>query len=175
MRFGYYERLSTADKATYRASDEVRELPLREPGSLHGLVQGLQDSLATGELRLATMSAQALCDGLTVMCEVEPVRVEILAVRPTFVEGGELHGLYRWGEEEGGPDGLGPPLIQVWMRTAAKARVVAFRTFLRTLLHEVLHHLDLALLGLPQSFHTQGFFARESSLFNQLVVPAMTL
>jgi hypothetical protein len=55
------------------------------------------------------------------------------------------------------------------MRTARHARVVAFRTFLRTLLHELGHHLDLTLLGLPQSFHTDGFFKRESSMFHQLL------
>jgi hypothetical protein len=50
--------------------------------------------------------------------------------------------------------------------------VVAFRTFLRTLLHELLHHLDFEVLELAQSFHTQGFFQRESSLFRQLVPAA---
>jgi hypothetical protein len=55
------------------------------------------------------------------------------------------------------------------MRTARHGRVVAFRTFLRTLLHELCHHLDLEVLGLGESFHTEGFFRRESSLFRQLV------
>ena len=55
------------------------------------------------------------------------------------------------------------------MRTAHHKRIVAFRTFLRTLLHEVGHHLDYELLALPDSFHTEGFFRRESSLFKQLV------
>jgi hypothetical protein len=55
------------------------------------------------------------------------------------------------------------------MRTARHKRAVAFRTFLRTLLHEVGHHLDYELLSLPDSFHTEGFFKRESSLFRQLV------
>ena len=55
------------------------------------------------------------------------------------------------------------------MRTARQKRVVAFRTFLRTLLHEVGHHLDYTRLGLGDSFHTQGFYARESHLFHQLV------
>jgi DinB superfamily len=47
--------------------------------------------------------------------------------------------------------------------------VVAFRTYLRTLLHEVGHHLDYALLRLRDSYHTEGFYKRESSLFHQLV------
>jgi uncharacterized damage-inducible protein DinB len=55
------------------------------------------------------------------------------------------------------------------MRTARQQRVVAFRTYLRTLLHEVGHHLDYTLLGLADSFHTQGFYQRESHLFHQLV------
>jgi hypothetical protein len=55
------------------------------------------------------------------------------------------------------------------MRTARLSRVVAFRTFLRTLLHEIGHHLDYTHLKLAESFHTEGFFRRESSLFRQLV------
>ncbi len=47
--------------------------------------------------------------------------------------------------------------------------MVAFRTFVRTLLHELCHHLDYELLKLDDSFHTEGFFKRESSLFKQLV------
>jgi hypothetical protein len=54
------------------------------------------------------------------------------------------------------------------MRTVHYRRVVAFRTFLRTLLHEVCHHLDYRHLKLAESFHTEGFFKRESSLFRQL-------
>ena len=41
--------------------------------------------------------------------------------------------------------------------------------FLRTLLHEICHHLDYHLYRLPDSFHTEGFYKRESSLFHQLV------
>ena len=55
------------------------------------------------------------------------------------------------------------------MRTAKRRQVVAFRTYLRTLLHEVCHHLDYELLKLADSFHTEGFFKRESSLFKQIV------
>jgi hypothetical protein len=33
---------------------------------------------------------------------------------------------------------------------------------------ELCHHLDYTLLGLDDSFHTEGFFRRESHLFTQL-------
>ena len=55
------------------------------------------------------------------------------------------------------------------MRTAKKEKVVRFRTFLRTLLHEVCHHLDYELFALPETFHTDGFYKRESSLANALL------
>ena len=55
------------------------------------------------------------------------------------------------------------------MRTAEKENVVKFRTFLRTLLHEVCHHLDYELYKLAETFHTEGFYARESGLMRELM------
>jgi len=43
---------------------------------------------------------------------------------------------------------------------------------LRTLLHEICHHLDYELYKFPETFHTEGFYNRESSLFHQLVPSA---
>jgi len=54
------------------------------------------------------------------------------------------------------------------MFTAAQKHVVKPRTFLRTLLHEVCHHVDMVFLDLPSSLHTLGFHARESSLVRAL-------
>ena len=78
---------------------------------------------------------------------------------------GELHGLYEPDEE------LPTARISVWMRTAQKKQVVAFRSFLRTLVHEFLHHLDYEHFKLPETFHTEGFYRRESSLANALFGP----
>jgi hypothetical protein len=54
------------------------------------------------------------------------------------------------------------------MRTAKRKQVVAFKTFLRTVLHELCHHLDYEYFGLEDSFHTEGFYQRESNLFYSL-------
>ena len=86
----------------------------------------------------------------------------MLSARPSNVWG-ELHGLYE------PVDGNTNARITVWMRTARHKKVVAFRSFLRTILHELCHHLDYEFLELADSFHTEGFFKRESSLFKQLV------
>jgi len=76
---------------------------------------------------------------------------------------GELHGLY---EPE---EGRARARITVWMRTASRRQVVAFKTFLRTLTHELCHHLDYELFALEETFHTEGFYKRESSLANALL------
>jgi hypothetical protein len=54
------------------------------------------------------------------------------------------------------------------MRTAQRHDVVKPKTFLRTLMHELGHYLDYALLRLDDSFHTSGFFKRESFLVRTL-------
>lgn len=161
MPFAYYDRLSSRNKAIYRRSDAVTAVKLSHPELLHPLVGGLEEALAREDRRAVERAAGLLARGLLQMLELSPIAVQVLAVRPSTSDG-ELHGLYT--REEGQPT-----RIQLWMRTARHKRVVAFRTFLRTLLHELGHHLDYELLGLADSFHTEGFFQRESSLFRQVV------
>ncbi len=139
-------------------------IALARPELLGPLVEALRSALALDDRKAVEAAAGFLAGGITEMLDVAPVRVEVLAVRPSG-SGGELHGLYT-------PAGRTPARIQLWMRTARHRRVVAFKAFLRTLLHEVLHHLDYHFLKLADSFHTEGFFRRESSLFHQLVPDA---
>jgi hypothetical protein len=164
MPFAYYDRLSPRDKDIYRRSDRVAEVRLPHPRLLRPFVDGLREALLREERPAIQAAAQHLCNGIAAMLEIPPVAVEVLAVRPAL-RYGELHGLYTTDERRGAR-------IQVWMRTVRHRRVVAFRTFLRTLLHELGHHLDYTYLKLPDSFHTEGFFRRESSLFYQLVAGA---
>ena len=161
MAFSYYDRLSARDQAIYRKSDTVTTLGLPEAARLWPLVGRLRDALASDERRAVEEAATGLALGLARQLSLPPVTIEVLAVRPSAAWG-ELHGLYTRDERR-------PARVQLWMRTARHRRVVAFRTFLRTLLHEIGHHVDYELLRLADSFHTEGFFKRESSLFHQLV------
>jgi len=161
MPFAYYARLSRAQQAIYRKSDEIAEVRLPQPARLHPTVETLTTALASEDRASVQRATERMIRGLTDALGVPPVKVEVLAARP-HAKWGELHGLYT--AERGKT-----PKIQLWMRTAKQRRVVAFRTYLRTLLHEVGHHLDYALLGLRDSYHTEGFYKRESSLFKQLV------
>ena len=164
MVFAYYARLNRAQQAVYRKSDGIGELRLPRPAELHPLVRALEQALRTEDRLTTQQASERLIGGLTDALGMPPVTVEVLAARP-HAKWGELHGLYT--AERGKR-----PKIQLWMRTAKQKRVVAFRTFLRTLLHEVGHHIDFALLRLADSFHTEGFYKRESSLFYQLVPDA---
>ena len=161
MPFSYYARLSPRDRAVYRESDAVASVVLPQAEALHPLVDALRDALAREDRPAVEAAAGRLALGMTRRLGVPPVVLSVLAVRPS-ASWGELHGLYTREPDR-------PPRIQSWMRTVRHRRVVAFRTFLRTLLHEVGHHLDYEHLRLRESFHTEGFFRRESSLFRQLV------
>lgn len=161
MVFSYYTRLSRARQAIYRKSDGITQVRLSKPQALRPLIADLEAALVTESRDRTLAAAGRLVGGLTDALGIPPVRVDVLAARP-HARWGELHGLY-----EARPGRR--PTITLWMRTAKQRRVVAFRTFLRTLLHEVGHHLDYAQLGLRESFHTEGFYRRESSLFHQLV------
>ncbi|PYM42305.1 MAG: hypothetical protein DME12_07970 [Candidatus Rokuibacteriota bacterium] len=167
MVFAYYARLTRAQQAIYRKSDALTEVRLERPADLHPRVAALETALKAEDRAATQAASRALIRGLTDAMGLPPVEVTVLAARP-HARWGELHGLYT--NERGKP-----PKIQLWMRTAKQKRVVAFRTFLRTLLHEVGHHVDYTGLRLKDSFHTEGFYKRESSLFYQLVPERRTV
>jgi hypothetical protein len=159
--FAYYHRLPAAKKRVYRQSDEISVVALSRGAGLRALVATLPQALQTEDRQLVARICQQIADGITSELRVPPVRIELLAVRPAD-DWGELHGLYTatYGRQRA--------VIQLWMRTAHHKRVVAFRTFIRTLLHELCHHLDYEWLGLADSLHTEGFYKRVSHLFHQL-------
>lgn len=163
MPFAYFKNLTRRQQAIYRESDAIGAIPLPRPETLRPLVSELARALETGERAVTESATHGLASALARALEVPPVRVRVLAARP-HAKWGELHGLYEASGRRGEP-----PVITLWMRTARQKRVVAFRTFLRTLLHELGHHLDYTRLRLGDSFHTQGFYQRESYFFNLLV------
>lgn len=163
-RFSYYRSLSAKAKRIYDKSDGIHSVTLPRVALHRARAEALRRALASEHRSEVTRATQALVSGITLALGVDDVKVRVLARRPKD-EGGELHGLYTLETD-------GRAHIEVWMRTAEHEAVVAFRTFLRTLLHEICHHLDFELLRLEETFHTEGFFRRESSLVRQLCPPA---
>ncbi len=162
MPYAYFARLSKANKAIYRQSDAIDRIALNNATSLRPLVKRLEKTLALENRAAVEAAVRPLCDALIADVGAAKLTVKVLAARPSD-DWGELHGLYEPAE------GRRRAQVTVWMRTAQHKKVVAFRTFLRTILHELCHHFDYEVLGLDDSFHTEGFFKRESSLFRQLI------
>jgi hypothetical protein len=161
MPFAYYARLGPRQKLIYRQSDAVASIALPAPEGVRVRIATLATALESENRALVEATCQELSNRVLDQLGVSRTRVAVLAVRPSR-RWGELHGLYD------PTRGKAEVTISLWMRTARQQRVVALRTFLRTLLHEICHHLDYEYLMLADSFHTQGFYQRESSLFRQI-------
>jgi hypothetical protein len=162
MVFAYYKRLTVNQKRAYDKSDRVISVRIPNASELYPLITALEVALKKEDRNRTEILSQKIVSALTARIKVPAIKVKVLAVRP-HNSGGELHGLYN-------PcTGQLPAIMNVWMRTAQQKRVVAFRTFLRTLLHEFCHHLDYEYFRFSYTFHTEGFYKRDSSLFHQLV------
>ena len=167
MVFSFYERLTARQQSIYRQSDDIKYLRLNAVDKLQLDAKKLGEILESEQLGEVQLICQQIANEIISQIKAPPVNVEVLSVRPSD-DWGELHGLYL--PEDGGETAR----IQVWMRTAKHKRVVAFKSFLRTLLHELCHHLDYEHFGFPETFHTEGFYSRESSLFKQIFVATET-
>ena len=99
-----------------------------------------------------------------------PMPVEVVPFAGRTVQAGAWTLATRAQKHPGGSVGLrlGDRLAYV-TDTVLDLATLAFVRGVDTLLHEVCHHLDYTYLKLGESFHTEGFFKRESSLFYQLV------
>ncbi len=163
MAYSYYHRLTKMQQKIYRESDKLTTVKLDEMKYLTTLTQVLQEQLPTGNVEIVERCSQELIDAICQQLRFVSARINVLERRP-HNNYGELHGLYE-------PVDKGRPRakIYVWMRTAKRQQVVAFKTYLRTLVHEYCHHLDFEYYKLKDSYHTQGFFQRESSIVRQLL------
>jgi len=161
--FAYYERLSATRKRIYDRSDRILRIEWPDVTALQPLARALAPALEEERRAQVEKACQALVDAMNAQLVTPPVAMRVLERRPSN-ETGELQGLYEPDEITGGK-----ARITVWMRTATKEQVVKFRTFLRTVVHEICHHLDYEHYQLPETFHTQGFYTRESALMRELL------
>jgi len=156
----FFYKLPLRAQRCYLKSDSIASFDGFAAGlEAKGRLADLQNALESGTLRTVQDGAVALMSELCRGFGVAGIRVEVRGVRPHNARG-ELHGLFRLSR---------PPEIVLWMRTAQRHEVVKPRTFLRTLLHELCHYLDYSLLKLEDSYHTMGFFKRESFLVRSLI------
>lgn len=164
MRYAYYDKLNRRQQAIYRHSERLETFAIPAAADFAAPGAALRAALEAARAGPAGVGKAAgrLSAEVTDALGAPPLRVTIGKRRPGD-DHSELHGLYEPAEDGD------PARITVWMYTAHRHQVVKFRTFLRTLAHEMCHHLDYELLGLEESFHTAGFFKRESFLYQRLL------
>jgi len=162
MPFAYFDRLTPARQRIYRKSDAIERVDLPDAAALRSLVPTIEAALVAARRADTERACQALVNAVNTQLKTPPISMHVLEKRPSG-DYGELHGLYE--PEDGGK----PARITVWMRTAQKQQVVKFRTFLRTVIHEVCHHIDYEHFKLAETFHTEGFYKRESVMLRELL------
>jgi hypothetical protein len=158
----FFYRMSPRAQQCYLKSNAIDRYNFVPSGAALARTQALLQTLEGGSLAAINRAAQHLVDEVCRVMDIVPVRVEIRGVRPRNTRS-ELHGIFYPRER--------PPRMIVWMRTAQRRDIVKPKTFLRTLLHELGHYLDYAFLHLGDSYHTRGFFQRESFLVRCLYAP----
>ena len=159
----YFYRLSSRAQRAYLQGDSIERFDLVPSPIVRTTLDALIRALDADNLSATSACAQALAAEVCRLLGAQPVRVQVRGVRPRNSRS-ELHGLFHLYD----PRQRKPPYIELWMRTAQRHDVVKPKTFVRTLMHEVGHYLDYALLKLDNSFHNSGFFKRESSLVRAL-------
>jgi hypothetical protein len=162
MKFSYYSKLSKKNKVIYLKSESINFIELRKNLTIKKTLQGINRSLKDSDRLRIELLSQKLIDKICAALMLKTLKVKALNTRP-INNYGELHGLYEPSFTRA------RPVLTIWIKTSRKKQPIRFKTFLRTLLHEFCHHYDYEHLGLTDSFHTIGFFNRESSLYKQLL------
>lgn len=141
----------------YERSNDVLELSITPDPEAISAVSTLREALAANDRRLVEHASQAI---VTSVCR--SIGVKHLLVKVGYkrrVRGRvQYYGFC-------GKDGY----MTLYFRTGKTNKPVAYKTYLRTLAHELTHHLDWVYLRLVHSFHTTGFYGRVRSLYRGLL------
>ena len=158
-RFAYYKSLNQRDQAIYRQSDGVMKIEL-PPFEQRALLEKLKEALVAGQSRQLNHACKSISNIICDALDVPRISYRIHKQRPSD-EHSELHGFYEEIDEKA--------FITLYSQTAIHRRPVALKTFVRTFVHEICHHLDYHHLKLSDSFHTMGFYSRENLLSKWLI------
>ncbi|MHB8384271.1 MAG: hypothetical protein ACYDC3_18245 [Candidatus Binataceae bacterium] len=162
----FFHRMPPLAQRAYLRSDSIGKFDFEPTASARAAVAALTRALESDGPAAIALATRVVAIEVCRMAAVMPLAVEVRSVRSRN-QRGELHGLFYPFDARSRT----PPHIVLWMRTAQRHDVVRPRTFVRTLMHELVHYLDYALLRLGDSYHTMGFFRRESFLVRMLLSP----
>jgi hypothetical protein len=128
-------------------SNAVLEMKVEISPEMTAAAGRIRRALAARDPSLVMAASLAFVDALCDSAKVPRVPLRIIPQRKRSGRAG-FHG------------GCGPKFITVYLRAARAGRFITFRTFVKTVCHEVCHHYDWKVLGLANSLHTKGFARR---------------
>lgn len=107
---------------------------------------------------------QKLLDEICRSLKISRAHLHVFEERqPHKLRGGKLayklYGVYR----------CDSAVIEIANLTSIRKQVVAGKTFLDTLIHELMHHIDRKFLRIPSTPHSPGFYARIEDLKTKLM------
>ena len=149
----------------YHRSNATRTLPVIPSSHALDLTNellgssGAQEREQVGQKLVAIFCAQIGVE--------EPILLVIDAPRPHRLRAGRVT------YERLGAYSPRTKTMRLHNRTARRCQVVAPLTFLETLIHGLVHHLDMSHLRLSHSLHTSGFYHRLGHL-KRLLRPTPT-
>ncbi len=120
--------------------------------------------IASTSAREREALGQELLDNICRNLKIPRARLRVFEERqPHKLRGGKLayklYGVYR----------CDSAVIEIANLTSIRKQVVAGKTFLDTLIHELMHHIDRKLLRIPSTPHSPGFYARIEDLKTKLM------
>jgi hypothetical protein len=145
--------------AGFLESDRIKTLDLPRDGRLLLIAKSIGSAIEAAKSKEVHRACEDFLDAASEFYQVPACGIRVLAARPLRVR-------ERWTTELFGDYTPETMLIRVWMRTAVRKEVTSFGTFLSTLCHEFCHHLDFQKFGLPDSWHTRGFYERAAALYH---------
>lgn len=151
----------TTERDEYLRSEAMNSLGMPDSGELRVLAKQLEVAMKSEDKKKISAICSAIAAIICNFYGVAPPTVRILGCRPLEESGDrvdELYGDYRFEDAR----------IRLWMRTAILEKMTSYGTLLSTLCHEVCHHLDYIHFGLPNTFHTRGFYERAGQLYHHV-------
>lgn len=145
-----FKRSNTFPALEYRPTAEERKLTRKLIES-----QSAREREALG---------QKLLDNICRSLKISRTRLSVINERqPHKLHEGKLayklYGVYHCQNET----------IEIANLTSIRKQVVAGKTFLDTLIHELMHHIDRRFLRIPSTPHSPGFYARIEDLKSKLM------
>lgn len=141
----------------YERSNDVLELSVVPEPEARSAASVLREALLANDKALVEQASQSI---VTSLCHSIGARDLLVKVGYKRLVRGRVQ-YYGFCGKDG--------YMTLYFRTGKTNKPVAHKTYLRTLVHELTHHLDWVHLRLLHSFHTKGFYGRVKSLYQGLL------